>query len=70
MTTKTCDRCGAEIITFSWTPVTFPWFSIIRSDALDPLRTRQVDLCKRCQKDFVKWLSEKPEEEEDGNVDI
>lgn len=66
MTTKTCDRCGAEIITFSWTPVTITRFSIVRSDALDPLRTRPLELCNRCEKDFVKWLIEKPEEEEDA----
>ena len=32
MTTKTCDRCGAEIREFSWQAMKFPTYSILKAD--------------------------------------
>lgn len=67
MTKKTCDRCGAEMPAFPFMAATFPWFSIVRSDSVEPSATRPVDLCKRCEKDFEQWLKTKPEGEDDEN---
>lgn len=65
MTTKTCDRCGAEIVEYAWTPMTFPWYSIIKANSFGE-KAVSVDFCRKCTADFDKWLKTKPKEEEDG----
>lgn len=66
MTTKICDRCGAEIREFPWQSMIFPTYSVVKMDTA-PAGTVTVDLCRKCQDDFTVWLKKKPKEEDNEN---
>lgn len=55
MTTKTCDRCGAEIREFSWQAMKFPTYSV-RKACANIRGVVPIDLCRKCQDDFTEWL--------------
>lgn len=67
MTKKTCDRCGVEIKEYAWTPVMFPWYSIIRVNSFAE-KAESVDLCRKCTADLDKWLKTKPEADDENNA--
>lgn len=61
MTTKTCDRCGAEIREFSWQAMKFPTYSILKTD-INLQGVVKIDLCRECQDALTQWLDAGPEE--------
>lgn len=55
MTTKICDRCGAEIREYPWQAMTFPTYSVVKVD-MKMDGAVPVDLCRKCQDKFTEWL--------------
>lgn len=58
MTTKTCDKCGAEINTNPMTNTILPTFFIRRIENF-MLGWQSVDLCPKCEKMLAEWLNDK-----------
>lgn len=67
MTTKICDRCGAEIREFPWQAMTFPAYSIVKVETRMDFAV-SVDLCRKCQDALTQWL--KSEQEENDIVEV
>lgn len=61
MTTKICDRCGAEIREFPWQAMTFPTYSVVKMN-IEPVGAVPVDLCRKCKDALTQWLKAEPEE--------
>lgn len=57
MITKTCDRCGAKIITNPMANTILPMFSISKIEGF-MMGWQPVDLCPKCEKLFAEWLKE------------
>lgn len=67
MVKRICDKCGAPV---EWNPLAnaiLPKYRINKYSGGLPLMTDTVDLCKRCEELFEKWLKEKPEPDESAN---
>lgn len=61
MIVKLCDRCGNRVSDV------IPTSFVIRTKilGLGILPDRDVDLCKKCRKEFKSWLSGKSFDEEE-----
>ena len=61
-----CDRCGAETTEYAFQAQQMPYVKATIYDFF-PRGTVEIDLCRACQTDFIKWVrkGQKKESEND-----
>ena len=72
MVKTSCTKCGATVMRLnkktSISQKTFPIFKITKYEDYDGAPT-QIELCKRCSKDFESWLERGQDDFDDIKLD-